>query len=154
MAPIIRTEKLRKVYAVGKERVVALNNVDLSIEKGEFCCIVGQSGIGKSTLLNHLTGAGIPANNRLFATLDTPSRLLTVSDTQDVVISDTVGFIRNLPIELMDAFRATLEELEAADLLVHVADASHPDLLQQIAAVETILAEMELGRVPRLLVLS
>ncbi len=67
---------------------------------------------------------------------------------------DTVGFIRNLPKELMDAFRATLEELEAADLLVHVADASHPDLLQQIAAVETILAEMELDRVPRLLALN
>ena len=65
-----------------------------------------------------------------------------------------MGFIRNLPKELMDAFRATLEELEAADLLVHVADASHPDLLQQIAAVETILAEMELDRVPRLLALN
>ena len=62
MAPIIRTEKLRKVYAVGKERVVALNNVDLSIEKGEFCCIVGQSGSGKSTLLNQLAGLEKPTS--------------------------------------------------------------------------------------------
>ena len=66
MAPIIRTEKLRKVYAVGKERVVALNNVDLSIEKGEFCCIVGQSGSGKSTLLNQLAGLEKPTSGKVY----------------------------------------------------------------------------------------
>ena len=66
MAPIIRTEKLRKVYAVGKERVVALNDVDLSIEKGEFCCIVGQSGSGKSTLLNQLAGLEKPTRGKVF----------------------------------------------------------------------------------------
>ncbi len=84
--------------------------------------IVGYTNAGKSTLLNHLTGAGIPANNRLFDTLDTTSRLLTVSDTLDVVISDTVGFIRKLPHQLVEAFKATLEELEYADLLLHVID--------------------------------
>ena len=77
--------------------------------------IVGYTNAGKSTLLNHLTGAGIPANNRLFDTLDTTSRLLTVSDTLDVVISDTVGFIRKLPHQLVEAFKATLEELEYAE---------------------------------------
>ena len=79
--------------------------------------IVGYTNAGKSTLLNRLTGAGIPANNRLFDTLDTTSRLLSVSDTLDVVISDTVGFIRKLPHQLVEAFKATLEELEYADLL-------------------------------------
>ena len=80
--------------------------------------IVGYTNAGKSTLLNALTAAGIPANNRLFDTLDTTSRLLTVSDTMQVVVSDTVGFIRKLPHQLVDAFKATLEELEYADLLL------------------------------------
>ena len=93
--------------------------------------IVGYTNAGKSTLLNHLTGAGIPANNRLFDTLDTTSRLLTVSDTLDVVISDTVGFIRKLPHQLVEAFKATLEELEYADLLLHVIDVSNPEWQQQ-----------------------
>ena len=84
--------------------------------------IVGYTNAGKSTLLNAITGAGIPANNRLFDTLDTTTRLLTVSDTLDVVISDTVGFIRKLPHQLVEAFKATLEELEYADLLLHVID--------------------------------
>ncbi|MBQ2830909.1 MAG: GTPase HflX, partial [Oscillospiraceae bacterium] len=88
--------------------------------------IVGYTNAGKSTLLNALTDAGIPANNRLFDTLDTTTRLLTVSDTMQVVISDTVGFIRKLPHQLVDAFKATLEELEYADLLLHVIDASNP----------------------------
>ena len=84
--------------------------------------IVGYTNAGKSTLLNAITGADIPANNRLFDTLDTTTRLLTVSDTLDVVISDTVGFIRKLPHQLVEAFKATLEELEYADLLLHVID--------------------------------
>ena len=88
--------------------------------------IVGYTNAGKSTLLNQLTGAAIPANNRLFDTLDTTSRLLTVSDTMDVVVSDTVGFIRKLPHHLVEAFKATLEELSYADLLLHVIDASNP----------------------------
>ena len=84
--------------------------------------IVGYTNAGKSTLLNQLTGASISANNRLFDTLDTTSRLLTVSDTLDVVLSDTVGFIRKLPHQLVEAFKATLEELEYADLLLHAKD--------------------------------
>ena len=83
--------------------------------------IVGYTNAGKSTLLNQLTGAGIPANNRLFDTLDTTSRLLTVSDNLDVILSDTVGFIAKLPHHLVDAFRATLEELEFADFPLTVA---------------------------------
>ena len=105
--------------------------------------IVGYTNAGKSTLLNHLTGAGIPANNRLFDTLDTTSRLLTVSDTLDVVISDTVGFIRKLPHQLVEAFKATLEELEYADLLLHVIDVSNPQWQQQAAVVENLIREPE-----------
>ncbi|MBE6939426.1 MAG: GTPase HflX [Ruminococcaceae bacterium] len=110
--------------------------------------IVGYTNAGKSTLLNGLTGAGIPANNRLFDTLDTTTRLLTVSDTLDVVISDTVGFIRKLPHQLVEAFKATLEELEYADLLLHVIDASHPQWEQQAQIVENLIRELQADHIP------
>ena len=119
-----------------------------------LAALVGYTNAVKSTLLNRLTRSAGLAEKKLSATLDPTTRRLRFPAEREIILADTVGFIRNLPKELMDAFRATLEELEAADLLVHVADASHPDLLQQISAVETILAEMELDRVPRLLVLN
>ena len=112
--------------------------------------IVGYTNAGKSTLLNQLTGAGIPANNRLFDTLDTTSRLLTVSDTMDVVISDTVGFIRKLPHQLVEAFKATLEELEYADLLLHVIDVSNPEWQIQAQVVENLILELGAGELPRI----
>ncbi len=112
--------------------------------------IVGYTNAGKSTLLNKLTGAGIPANNRLFDTLDTTSRLLTVSDTLDVVISDTVGFIRKLPHQLVEAFKATLEELEYADLLLHVIDVSNPEWQHQAQVVEKLILELGAGELPRI----
>ena len=110
--------------------------------------IVGYTNAGKSTLLNALTDAGIPANNRLFDTLDTTSRLLTVSDTLDVVISDTVGFIRKLPHQLVDAFKATLEELEYADLLLHVIDISNPEWMTQAAIVDDLIRELGAEQTP------
>ena len=110
--------------------------------------IVGYTNAGKSTLLNAITGAGIPANNRLFDTLDTTTRLLTVSDTLDVVISDTVGFIRKLPHQLVEAFKATLEELEYADLLLHVIDVSNPQWQQQAAIVESLIHELKADHIP------
>jgi len=110
--------------------------------------IVGYTNAGKSTLLNALTGAAIPANNRLFDTLDTTTRLLTVSDTLDVVISDTVGFIRKLPHQLVEAFKATLEELEYADLLLHVIDASHPRYEAQQQIVESLIRELGARHIP------
>ena len=112
--------------------------------------IVGYTNAGKSTLLNLLTDAGIPANNRLFDTLDTTSRLLTVSDTLDVVISDTVGFIRKLPHQLVEAFKATLEELEYADLLLHVIDVSNPDWQVQAQVVEELIVELGASELPRI----
>ena len=104
--------------------------------------IVGYTNAGKSTLLNQLTDAGIPANNRLFDTLDTTSRQLSVSDNLEVILSDTVGFIAKLPHHLVDAFRATLEELEYADLLLHVIDASDPEKQAHIEVVEKLIAKL------------
>ena len=110
--------------------------------------IVGYTNAGKSTLLNAITGADIPANNRLFDTLDTTTRLLTVSDTLDVVISDTVGFIRKLPHQLVEAFKATLEELEYADLLLHVIDASNPEWQEQARIVDDLIRELGAENIP------
>ena len=104
--------------------------------------LVGYTNAGKSTLLNALTGADIPANNRLFDTLDTTTRQLTVSDTCQALLSDTVGFIAKLPHHLVEAFRATLEELEYADLLVHVIDSADPEREDHIAVVNRLIAEL------------
>jgi len=112
--------------------------------------IVGYTNAGKAALLNRLTGAGIPANNRLFDTLDTTSRVLSVSDTLDVVVSDTVGFIRKLPHQLVEAFKATLEELEYADLLLHVIDVSNPEWKAQAQVVERLIGELGAGELPRI----
>ena len=110
--------------------------------------IVGYTNAGKSTLLNAITGAGIPANDRLFDTLDTTTRLLTVSDTLEVVISDTVGFIRKLPHQLVEAFKATLEELEYADLLLHVIDVSNPEWEEQARIVDDLIRELGADDIP------
>ena len=127
-------EQVRKVRAVQRERRMK-NSVPV-------VAIVGYTNSGKSTLLNQLTGAGIPANNRLFDTLDTTSRQLSVSDNLDVILSDTVGFIAKLPHHLVNAFQATLEELEYADLLLHVIDASDPYLEEHIAVVNKLIAKL------------
>ena len=127
-------EQVRKVRSVQRERRMK-NSVPV-------VAIVGYTNAGKSTLLNQLTGAGIPANNRLFDTLDTTSRQLTVSDNLDVILSDTVGFIAKLPHHLVDAFRATLEELEYADLLLHVIDASDPNREEHIEVVEKLIRQL------------
>ena len=127
-------EQVRQVRSVQRERRMK-NSVPV-------VAIVGYTNAGKSTLLNKLTGAGIPANNRLFDTLDTTSRQLSVSDNLDVVLSDTVGFIAKLPHHLVNAFRATLEELEYADLLLHVIDASDPNREEHIAVVDKLIAQL------------
>ena len=133
-------EQVRQVRSVQRERRMK-NSVPV-------VAIVGYTNAGKSTLLNKLTGAGIPANNRLFDTLDTTSRQLTVSDNLDVVLTDTVGFIAKLPHHLVDAFRATLEELEYADLLLHVIDASDENREEHIAVVDKLISQLAKPGVP------
>ncbi len=132
--------QVRQVRAVQRERRMK-NSVPV-------VAIVGYTNAGKSTLLNALTGAGIPANNRLFDTLDTTSRQLRVSDNLDVVLSDTVGFIAKLPHHLVDAFRATLEELEYADLLLHVIDSADPDREEHISVVDRLIGKLAKADTP------
>lgn len=116
--------------------------------------IVGYTNAGKSTLLNTLTSSHELAEERMFATLDPRSRLLRLPQLQEVIINDTVGFIRDLPETLVAAFKATLEEMESSDLLIHLVDAASPRYLNQIASVEKILSELDLANIPRLLVLN
>ncbi|MBQ3404192.1 MAG: GTPase HflX [Oscillospiraceae bacterium] len=112
--------------------------------------LVGYTNAGKSTLLNCLTDAGIPARDRLFDTLDTTTRRLRISDDTEVLLSDTVGFIRKLPHHLVDAFKATLEELCYADLLIHVIDASNPNWRDQAEIVDSLITQLGADQTPRL----
>jgi GTP-binding protein HflX len=116
--------------------------------------IVGYTNAGKSTLLNTLTRSHVTVEDRLFATLDPSSRRLRFPREREVIITDTVGFIRDLPEDLMDAFAATLEELRDADLLLHVVDASGPRMEEQMETVNSILRRLDLEEIPRLLLLN
>ncbi len=116
--------------------------------------LVGYTNAGKSTLLNTLTQSKVYAEKQMFATLDPTSRRLRLPIEQEIIINDTVGFIRDLPETLVAAFRATLEEISDSDLLVHVVDASNPQALQQIESVDKILQELDLNKIPCLIVLN
>ena len=132
--------EVRKTRAVQRERRIK-NAIPV-------VALVGYTNAGKSTLLNQLTDAGIPANNRLFDTLDTTTRKLKVSDHLEVLLSDTVGFIAKLPHHLVEAFKATLEELQYADLLLHVIDASDPQREAHIAVVDKLIDQLARPGVP------
>lgn len=110
--------------------------------------IVGYTNAGKSTFLNALTNSEVLSENKLFATLDPTTRRIRFPEEREIIISDTVGFIHDLPPELSNAFKATLEELRDSDLLVHVVDISNPDYKLQMEAVEKILEELELSHIP------
>lgn len=137
------TKELKKVSQERYQRRAKRRKNELPV-----LSLVGYTNAGKSTLLNTLTNSHIVAENKLFATLDPTSRRLRFPTEKEVIITDTVGFIRHLPTELVQAFMATLEELEEADLLVHVIDVSNPSFRQQMAVVDGILGELDLGGIP------
>ncbi|HKQ93452.1 MAG TPA: GTPase HflX [Blastocatellia bacterium] len=142
-------DKLKHVRESRRQRRVQRVRRDMPVVS-----IVGYTNAGKSTLLNALTNSQVVAEQRMFATLDPTSRRLRLPHDQEIIINDTVGFIRDLPKDLLAAFKATLEEMEESDLLIHLVDASSPQLENQIASVNRILGELQLDALPRLLVFN
>ncbi|MHC4192826.1 MAG: GTPase HflX [Planctomycetota bacterium] len=144
------TELRRELVRIDKRRLR-----EIEAREGSFkICLVGYTNAGKSTLLNKLTDAGVLVEDRLFATLDTRTRKWKPVKGVEVLLSDTVGFVKNLPHQLVASFKATLEEATNADLLLHMADVSSPDALKQIESVEKVLKEIGCGEKPVLLVLN
>ena len=119
-----------------------------------LAALVGYTNSGKSTLFNALTDAGVLAEDRLFATLDPIVRKFTLPDEREILLADTVGFIQKLPHELVAAFRGTLEEARYADVLIHVADVSHPQLIEQCASVNEVISEIGIGDKPLIMVFN
>jgi GTPase len=142
-ADLKEAEKTRRVKTLERER-----------RGTQTVALVGYTNAGKSTLLNRLTGADVLVADQLFATLDTTARRLELPDGRNVVATDTVGFVKKLPTQLVEAFKSTLEETLRADLLLHVVDASHPEAEAQILAVDRTLADIDADHLPRLLVLN
>lgn len=116
--------------------------------------LVGYTNAGKSTLLNTVTNASVLAEDKLFATLDTTSRRVRFPEEREIILTDTVGFIRDLPKDLVNAFKATLEELEQSDLILHVIDASDPSVDEKMRAVESILADLGVSEIPTVIVIN
>jgi GTP-binding protein HflX len=151
---------------LARKRIVALRREMKEVEKRKrrevsartventTVSLVGYTNAGKSTLMNALTRAGVVVEDKLFSTLDTRTRIWILDGGIKVLLSDTVGFIRNLPHDLVTSFHATLEEVAQADLLLHVVDASHPQSAEQIAAVESVLNILECSAKPTLLVFN
>jgi GTP-binding protein HflX len=144
------TELKRELAKIDHRRIR-----EIDARRGLFkLCLVGYTNAGKSTLLNSLTDAGVPVEDRLFATLDTRTRKWSLGRATEVLVSDTVGFVNNLPHQLVASFKATLEEAVNADLLLHVIDASNLDALKQIDSVNNVLKEIGCDRKPVLEVLN
>lgn len=144
------TELKHELENIDRRRIREING-----RRGLFkVCIVGYTNAGKSTLLNALTNAGVLVEDRLFATLDTRTRKWTLLSGAEALLSDTVGFVKSLPHQLIASFKATLEEAINADLLLNIVDASNPDALKQIESVNKVLAEINCGERPILIVFN
>lgn len=144
------TELKRELANIDRRRIREIDG-----RKGLFkICLVGYTNAGKSTLLNTLTDAGVVVEDRLFATLDTRTRRWSPAKGVEVLVSDTVGFVKDLPHQLVASFKATLEEAVNADLLLHIIDVANPDALKQIKSVESVLAEIGCGDKPVLAILN
>jgi GTP-binding protein HflX len=144
------TELKRELGSIDRRRVREING-----RKDMFkICLVGYTNAGKSTVLNTLTDAGVVVEDRLFATLDTRTRKWTLTSGAEVLLSDTIGFIKSLPHQLVASFKATLEEAVNADLLLHIVDVSNPEVLKQIESVNNVLAEIGCGEKPILVVFN
>jgi GTP-binding protein HflX len=148
-----RVSKLRREIA-GMATARATQRASRDRNAVPSVAIAGYTNAGKSSLLNQLTGAGVLVENALFATLDPTVRRAESPDGREFTLTDTVGFVRHLPHQLVDAFRSTLEEVAAADLLVHVVDGADPDPLGQIDAVRVVLGEIDAAAVPELIVVN
>jgi GTP-binding protein HflX len=149
----IRMAKLRKQIAAMKPARVT-KRANRKRTQIPSVAIAGYTNAGKSSLLNRLTSAGVLVENALFATLDPTVRQTKSPDGREYTIADTVGFVRNLPHQLVEAFRSTLEEIGDSDLIVHVVDASHPDPGSQIETVRKVIAEVDAGKVAELIVFN
>jgi len=144
------TELKRELVNIDKRRIR-----EIKARKGLFkICIVGYTNAGKSTLLNAVTDADVLVEDRLFATLDTRTRRWTLNNAIEVLLSDTVGFVKNLPHQLVASFKATLEEAINADLLLHIIDVSNAEAIKQIESVDKVLAEIGCGEKPVLKLLN
>jgi GTP-binding protein HflX len=149
----IRMAKLRKQIAAMKPARVT-KRANRKRTQIPSVAIAGYTNAGKSSLLNRLTSAGVLVENALFATLDPTVRQTKTPDGREYTLADTVGFVRNLPHQLVEAFRSTLEEISDSDLIVHVVDASHPDPGAQIETVRKVIAEVDAGGVAELIVFN
>ena len=136
------------------ERTRRLHRAERAAVPFPTVALVGYTNAGKSTLMNALTRAGVLVEDKLFATLDPTVRRVRLPQGQTVLLADTVGFIHKLPHQLVEAFKSTLEEVRAADLLVHVVDVAHPNWVEQAQVVESVLAELEADEVPVLRALN
>lgn len=140
----------KSLETVEKRRQVQRQNRSEKIKVS----LVGYTNAGKSTLFNTLTGENVLAEDKLFATLDSTTRRVNLPENQNILLSDTVGFIKKLPHQLVAAFKATLEEVTEADLLLHVVDISHPEAEAQVAAVDTVLQELNASDIPMVMVFN
>src|SRR5262249_41180858 len=136
------------------ERTRRLHRAERSAVPTPTVALVGYTNAGKSTLMNSLTRAGVLVEDRLFATLDPTVRRLRLPEGLTILLPDTVGFIPNLPHQLVEAFKSTLEQVRTADLLLHVVDGSHPAWRDQLRVTEEVLDEIGAGEVPALVVMS